>query len=324
MDFNVKLPSTGEMKILDDKTLYDVLIVGGGPAGMNAALYAARKGLRTGIVTFDFGGQVLNTSEVENYIGTPMILGPDMADSWKDHMMKYGVEIYEFVHVENIEKTDGHFAVKTDDGNTFKGKTLILATGKRSRPMGVPGEEELTGRGVAYCATCDAPLYGGKTVAVVGGGNSAVEAIIDLARIAEKVYVFQFLEDFTADDAVKQKLDPFMDKLDISFNSMVTECKGGMRLEKAVVKNRLTDEEREVALDGLFVEIGLIPNTEFLKGFVEMNKTGEIITGKLAETSVPGVFAAGDVTDVAYKQIVISAGEGAKAALSAYDYLLKN
>ncbi len=324
MDFDVKLPSTATVKMMDPKIIYDVIVVGGGPAGMNAALYAARKGLKTGIVTFDFGGQVLSTSEVENYIGTPMIMGPDMADAWKEHMLKYNVETYEFVHVRSIEKKDKLFSVATDDDSIFTGRTVIVATGKRSRPMGVPGEEQFTGRGVAYCATCDAPLYGGKTVAVVGGGNSAIEAIIDLAKIAKKVHIFQFLEDFTADHVVREKIKPYMEKLEINFNTMVAECKGDLSLKSALIRNRLTGEEREVALDGLFVEIGLLPNTDFLKGLLDMNDTGEIITDKHGATSVAGIFAAGDVTDVPFKQIVISAGDGAKAALAAYDYILSH
>lgn len=324
MSFDFKLPSPGTAVPMDEKVIYDTIIVGGGPAGMNAALYAARKGLKTGIVTFDIGGQVLNTSEVENYIGTPTILGPDMADAWKSHMLRYNVEMYEFVHVERIEKEDRFFKIHTDDGKAFTSRTVIIATGKRSRPMNVPGEKEFTGRGVAYCATCDAPLYGGKTVAVVGGGNSAIEAIVDLGKIAEKVYVFQFLDDFTADKAVREKIEPFRDKMEIYFNTMVARCEGDNKLTRAVIKNRLTGEEKPIALDGLFVEIGLIPNTEFLKEFVKLNKYGEIIVDKHGATSVEGVYAAGDVTDVPFKQIVIAAGEGARAALAAADYLLSH
>ncbi|HHH84599.1 MAG TPA: FAD-binding protein, partial [Firmicutes bacterium] len=308
----------------EEKVIYDTIIIGGGPAGMNAALYAARKGLKTGIITFDIGGQVLNTSEVENYIGTPSILGPDMADAWKNHMLRYNVEVYEFVHAEKIEKKDRFFKVHTDDGKVFTSRTLILATGKRSRPMDVPGEKEFTGRGVAYCATCDAPLYGGKTVAVVGGGNSAIEAIVDLGKIAKKIYVFQFLEDFTADKAVQEKIDPYREKMEIYFNTMVARCEGDTKLTHAVIRNRLSGEEKTISLDGLFVEIGLIPNTEFLKGFVELNKHGEIVVDKHGATSVEGVFAAGDVTDVPFKQIVIAAGEGARAALAASEYLLSH
>jgi len=324
MPFDFKLPSSKTAEPMDEKTLYDTIIIGGGPGGMNAALYAARKGLKTGLITFDMGGQVLSTSEVENYIGTTHILGPDMAESWKNHMLQYDVETYEFVHVKSIEKEKDLFKVYSDDGKTFRGRTIILATGKRSRPMDVPGEKELTGRGVAYCATCDAPLYRDKTVAVVGGGNSAIEAIVDLGKIAKKIYVIQFLEDFTADRAVRGKIDPFRDKMEIFFNSAVIRCEGETTLTHAVIQNRLTGEEKKLPLEGLFVEIGLIPNTEFLQGFVDLNKYGEIIVDKHGATSVEGVFAAGDVTDVPFKQIVIAAGEGARAALAAADYLLSH
>ena len=323
MDFTFNLGSATSKK-MDQNKLYDVIVVGGGPAGMNAALYAARKGLSTGIVTFDFGGQTLETSTIENYIGFKEILGSELAEKWKEHMLEYGVETHEFVHVNKIEKKDNIFEIFTDDNSIFKGKTVIVATGKRSRPMGVPGEKELTGKGVAYCATCDAPLYAGKTVGVVGGGNSAIEAIVDLGKIAKKVYVFQNLSDYTADKIVVEKLNEYKDKIETYFDTLVTEVKGDTRLEKAVIKNVKTNETKEIELDGLFVEIGLIPNSDFVKDFVKLNKYNEIEINDRCETSVPGVFAAGDVTTVPFKQVVISAGEGAKAALAANDYLLNS
>ncbi len=309
---------------LDPNELYDVLIVGGGPAAISAGLYAARKGLKTGLITYDMGGQVLTTATVENYPGSPEIEGARMMDEWRTHMLEYPVALYEFVHAEFVRQIGNEFQVTTDDGKAFKGKTLIIATGKRSRPLDVPGEKELTGRGVAFCATCDAPLYRDKTVAVVGGGNSAIEAIVDLGKIATKIYVFQFLEDFTADTIVREKIEPFKDKIEVFFNTVVHELKGTARLEEAIIRDRLTGAAKTIKLDGIFVEIGLIPNSDIVKDFLQLNQNGEIMIDAHCNTSVPGIFAAGDVTDTPYKQIVISAGEGAKAALAAYDYLLSH
>lgn len=307
---------------LQENELYDVLIVGGGPAAISAGLYAARKGLKTGLITYDMGGQVLTTATVENYPGNTEITGVQMMDEWRTHMLHYPVAFHEFVHAERIAKIGNEIHVTTDDKKTFKGKTAIVATGKRSRPLGVAREDELTGRGVAYCATCDAPLYRGKTVAVVGGGNSAVEAIVDLGKIAEKIYVFQFLEDYTADPIVIEKIAPYKDKVEAYFNTAVHELIGENRLEQVVIRDRINGTPKTITLDGLFVEIGLIPNTEIVKNLLALNAAGEIKIDAHCKTSVEGIFAAGDVTDVPYKQIVISAGEGAKAALAAYDYLL--
>jgi len=312
------------MSKLDKNTIYDVIIVGGGPAGMNAGLYAARKGLNTGLITEDFGGQTLKTSTIENYIGTKQIEGMNLAESWKSHMLEYDVDVLNFSKVEKIEKKDDVFKLTTDEKDAYQSRTVILALGAKKRHLNVKGEEKFEGKGISYCATCDAPLFADKEVAVVGGGNSAVEAIVDLGKIASKIHVFEILDDFTADEVVLEKIEPYKDKIETHFNTTIKEFKGDNSLNKVVTENKKTEEINEYDIDGVFVEIGLIPNTSKFKNLVEMNEYSEIKTDKLCNTDVEGIFACGDATNIPYKQIVIAAGKGATAALSAYHYLLNN
>ena len=312
------------MKKLNKNTLYDVIIVGGGPAGMNAGLYAARKGLNTGLITEDFGGQTLKTSTIENYIGTKQIEGMDLAESWKSHMLEYNVDVQNFTRVEQISKNDATFNLTTDENEVYQSRTVILALGAKKRHLNVKGEDKFEGKGISYCATCDAPLFTDKEVAVVGGGNSAVEAIVDLGKIASKIHVFEILDDFTADEVVLEKIEPYKDKIETHFNTTIKEFKGENTLEKVITENKNTEEINEYNIDGVFVEIGLIPNTSTFKNLVEMNDYNEIKTDKLCKTDVDGIFACGDATNIPHKQIVIAAGQGATAALSAYHYLLNN
>ncbi|HMA69300.1 MAG TPA: FAD-dependent oxidoreductase [Candidatus Mcinerneyibacterium sp.] len=310
-------------KLKSDK-LYDVIVIGGGPAGMNSALYASRKGLDTGIITFDWGGQTLKTSTIENYIGTKEIEGMDLAEEWKDHMLSYNVDKLGFTKITNIKKEDDIFKLQTDNNLKFKSKTVIITTGAKKRHLNVPGEDKFEGKGISYCATCDAPLFSDKEVAIVGGGNSAVEAIVDLGKIAKKIHVIELLEDYTADEVVLEKIKPYEDKITTHFNHTIKKIKGENNLEKVVLEHKNTKDTKEIELDGIFVEIGLIPNTSIFKDFVKMNDYNEIITDKLCKTNIDGLFAAGDATNIPYKQVVIAAGQGATAALSAYHYLLNS
>ncbi|TYB31072.1 MAG: FAD-binding protein [Candidatus Mcinerneyibacterium aminivorans] len=307
---------------LNKHDVYDVIIVGGGPAGMNAGLYSARKGLKTGLITKDFGGQTLNTSTIENYIGTKEINGMDLAEEWKSHMLEYSIDVNNFTKVEKIKKEEDVFQLATDEDDIFKSKTVILAPGAKKRHLNVTGEDKFEGKGISYCATCDAPLYEDKEVAIVGGGNSAVEAIVDLGKIAKKIHLFELLDDFTADEIVLEKIEPYKDKLETHFNTTIKEFKGDTLLEKVVVENKKTKEINEYNVNGVFVEIGQLPNTDSFNNIVKMNDSGEIITDKLCKTNVEGIFACGDATNIPYKQVVIAAGQGATAALSAYHYLL--
>ena len=324
MEFNLNLSASmsGQKAVpLNEGRTYDVLIVGGGPAAMTAAVYSMRKGMVSGLLTADFGGQVAETAAVENYLGFRYIDGVGLAGKFREQVEQFKIGLREGVRAETVE--DG--PVKTvvlGNGERFRARSLIITTGKSWRRLGVPGEKELTGRGVAYCSICDAPLFAGKTVAVVGGGNSGVESAIDLAKIASRVVLVQFLETLTADRILIDTLKTF-GNVEILYEHEVTAIKGTDRVTAALVRDRKSGAERDLTLDGVFVEIGLVPNSGLVKGVVELNEFGEITVDCACRTNCPGILAAGDVTSVPYKQIIIAAGEGAKAALSAYDYLLK-
>ena len=318
--------SARDAEKLKAKDTFDVLVVGGGPAGAAAAIYAARKGIRTGVAAERFGGQVLDTMAIENFISVKETEGPKLARALEEHVREYEVDIMNLQRASQLIPAgeDGLHRVRFDNGGELKAKTLILATGARWREMNVPGEQEYRGRGVAYCPHCDGPLFKGKRVAVIGGGNSGVEAAIDLAGIVAHVTLLEFGEDLRADAVLQRKLNS-LPNVRVLKMAQTTEVKGdGQKVTGLVYKDRNNDEMHEVELEGIFVQIGLLPNSEWLKGTLELSRFGEIIVDAKGQTSIPGVFAAGDVTTVPYKQIVIAVGEGAKASLSAFDHLIRS
>lgn len=310
---------------LAKKDVFDVLIVGGGPAGAAAAVYAARKGIKTGIAGERLGGQTLDTLGIENYVSVLETQGPKFAADLEAHARAYGVDIMVGQRAAKLQPAQGGApaSITLDNGAVLRGRTVILATGARWRNVNVPGEAEYKNRGVAYCPHCDGPLYKGKRVAVIGGGNSGVEAAIDLAGIVEHVTLVEFAPALKADAVLVAKLNS-LPNVTVHVNAQTTAIVGdGQKVTGLTFKDRATGAERTVDLAGVFVQIGLVPNTEWLKGTVELSKYGEIIVDAKGATSVPGVFAAGDATTTPYKQIVIAAGEGAKAALSAFDHLIR-
>ncbi|HEN8802390.1 TPA: alkyl hydroperoxide reductase subunit F [Pseudomonas putida] len=310
---------------INAKDAFDVLVVGGGPAGAAAAIYAARKGIRTGVAAERFGGQVLDTLAIENFISVQETEGPKLATALEEHVKQYDVDIMNLQRGEAlIPATDGGLhEVRLAGGAALRAKTVILATGARWREMNVPGEQEYRGRGVAYCPHCDGPLFKGKRVAVIGGGNSGVEAAIDLAGIVAQVTLIEFDSQLRADAVLQRKLHS-LPNVKVITSALTSEVLGnGEKVSGLRYKDRTTDQQHEVALEGIFVQIGLLPNTDWLKGTVELSPRGEIIVDAKGQTSIPGVFAAGDVTTVPYKQIVIAVGEGAKASLAAFDHLIR-
>ena len=307
------------------KDAFDVLVVGGGPAGASAAIYAARKGIRTGVAAERFGGQVLDTMAIENFISVQETEGPKLAVALEEHVKQYDVDIMNLQRADALVpgKDGALHEVKFASGASLKAKTVILATGARWREMNVPGEQQYRNKGVAYCPHCDGPLFKGKRVAVIGGGNSGVEAAIDLAGIVAHVTLLEFDVQLRADAVLQRKLHSLANVTVIT-NAQTTEVTGdGQKVNGLRYKDRPSGEVRDVELEGIFVQIGLLPNTDWLKGTVELSPRGEIIVDARGETSIPGVFAAGDVTTVPYKQIVIAVGEGAKASLSAFDHLIR-
>ncbi|MBE2262510.1 MAG: alkyl hydroperoxide reductase subunit F [Burkholderiaceae bacterium] len=311
---------------LTAKAPYDVLIVGGGPAGAAAAVYAARKGIRTGVAAERFGGQVNDTLAIENYISVLETDGPKFAAALEAHTRAYDVDIMNLQRADRLipaSEPGGLIEVQLANGGSLKGRTLILSTGARWRNVNVPGEAEYRNKGVAYCPHCDGPLFKGKDVAVIGGGNSGVEAAIDLAGVVRHVTVIEFMPELKADAVLVKKLHS-LPNVTVHTNAQTTEITGADgKVNGLRYKDRATGDEHLVPLAGVFVQIGLVPNTEWLKGTLELTKFGEIVVDARGQTSLPGVFAAGDCTTVPYKQIVIAAGDGAKAALSAFDHLIR-
>lgn len=311
---------------LADKAPYEVLIVGGGPAGAAAAVYAARKGIRTGIVAERFGGQTLDTLGIENYISVKETQGPRFAADLEAQVRANGVEILNGQRVEALTpapQPGGYARVTLANGAVLQGRSVILATGARWRKVGVPGEAEYATKGVAYCPHCDGPLFKGKKVAVIGGGNSGVEAAIDLAGVVEHVTLIEFADQLKADAVLVDKLNS-LPNVNVHLNAQTTEIIGdGQKVSGLAFQDRVSGQRHTIELAGVFVQIGLVPNTEWLRGTVELSKYGEILVDARCATSAAGVFAAGDATTVPYKQIVIAAGEGAKAALSAFDHLIR-
>jgi alkyl hydroperoxide reductase subunit F len=312
---------------LSAKEAFDVLIVGGGPAGAAAAVYAARKGIRVGVAAERFGGQTNDTMAIENYPSVQETDGPKFAAALEAQTRSYGVDIMNLQRADKIvpaAEVGGLTEVVLANGGTLKAKTVILSTGARWRNVNVPGEAEYKNKGVAYCPHCDGPLFKGKDVAVIGGGNSGIEAAIDLAGVVKFVTVIEFADQLKADAVLVKKLLS-LPNVTVHTNAQTTEITGADgKVNGLKYKDRATGVEHHVALEGVFVQIGLVPNTEFLKGVVDLSKFGEIVVDAKGHTNVPGVFAAGDCTTVPYKQIVIAASEGSKAALSAFDHLIRH
>jgi NADH-dependent peroxiredoxin subunit F len=311
---------------LSEKDPFDVLIVGGGPAGAAAAVYAARKGIRVGVAAERFGGQVNDTMGIENYISVLETDGPKFAAALEAQVRHYEVDIMNLQRAEKIvpaAEVGGWVQVHLANGGVLQARSVIVSTGARWRNVNVPGEQAYKNKGVAYCPHCDGPLFKGKRVAVIGGGNSGVEAAIDLAGVVDHVTLVEFADALKADAVLVSKLKS-LPNVTIHVNAQTTEITGdGQKVNGLRYKDRTTGQDTFVALEGVFVQIGLVPNTEFLKGTLELSKFGEIVIDDKCHTNLPGVFAAGDVTTVPYKQIVIAAGEGSKAALSAFDYLIR-
>jgi alkyl hydroperoxide reductase subunit F len=319
--FSLDTSLLGEIKEPDQEVVYDLIILGGGPASMSAAVYASRKMMNLAIITKDFGGQVRETSEIENWLGFQSINAKDLADSFEEHVKSFDIAVSLGSGVRKVEKEAGIFKVITDADTTYKSRALIFATGKHHRPLNVPGEKELVGKGVAYCATCDAPLYKKKKVIVVGGGNSAFTTTMDLLKVQAEVTLVNFLKGWQADETLQERVKELGNATLLDYHEVI-RIEGKKTVTAVVIRDREKDKEEKLEADGIFVEIGLLPNNEPVKDFVKLNEQGEVIVDCQCRTSIEGLFGAGDITTVPHKQIVIAAGEGAKAALSAYDYLI--
>ncbi|MFN3411920.1 MAG: FAD-dependent oxidoreductase [Exilispira sp.] len=327
MNFNLNLSDFSSInqiknktKPIKENTVYDVIIIGGGPSALTAAVYCLRKGVKTALVAKDIGGQVKETSVVENYLGYTYIEGITLVQKFKDQIEQFDLDMALNVNVEKVENKNIK-KLYCNDGRIYLAKAIIIATGKHPKTLNVPGEKELTGKGVAYCAICDAPLFKDKEVVVVGGGNSALEAAIDLAKLAKKVTLIQNLDKLTADKILIDKLYQYKN-VDIIYSSSVKKINGSNKVESIEIFNLNNNQYNIINADGIFIEIGLVPNSKAFEGIVAMNQYKEILIDCACKTSADGIFAAGDVTTVPYKQIIIAAGEGAKAALSACDYIL--
>lgn len=324
MDFSLNLGALDEGKLvkIDENKLYDVTVVGSGPAAVSAAIYSARKGLNVAMVGVKIGGQVLDTNEIENIIGTVLTTGAKFAETLEKHLKEHEIAFKEGHLVKEIKEDGKDKILVTDDGKSYKTKTVIVATGAKPRSLNIPGEAEYVGKGVHYCSTCDGPFYKGLDVAVIGGGNSGVEAAIDLSGIAKSVTLIEFMPELKADKVLQEKLAE-QPNVKTILNSATVRVNGNEFVESIVYKSRETDEEKTLNVEGMFVEIGLSPRSEVVKDLVETNKIGEIVINpENNSTSVAGIFAAGDVTNIRQKQIIIAMGEGAKAALGAFEYLI--
>ncbi|WP_050182880.1 alkyl hydroperoxide reductase subunit F [Domibacillus robiginosus] len=317
-----KVGSAPDASEFEGKEPFDVLVVGGGPAGASAAVYAARKGIRTGLVAERFGGQIMDTMGIENFISVKYTEGPKLAASLEEHVKEYDIDVMNLQRAKRLEKKD-LIELELENGAVLKSKTVILSTGARWRNVGVPGEAEFKNKGVAYCPHCDGPLFTGKHVAVIGGGNSGIEAAIDLAGIVKHVTVLEFMPELKADTVLQDRLYS-LPNVTVLKNVQTKEITGTDKVNGISYIDRETEEVHHIDLEGVFVQIGLVPNTDWLGDTVERTRMGEIVVDKHGATNVPGVFAAGDCTDSAYKQIIISMGSGATASLGAFDYLIRN
>ncbi|MEC9314749.1 MAG: alkyl hydroperoxide reductase subunit F [Pseudomonadota bacterium] len=313
-----------EAEKISAKDDFDVLIVGGGPAGASASIYAARKGIRTGIVAERFGGQVMDTMAIENFISVKETEGPKLVAALEEHVKEYDVDVMNLQRAKKLSKKDKMIEVELESGATLSSKTVILATGARWKQLGVPGEEEYRGHGVAYCPHCDGPLFKGKPVAVIGGGNSGVEAAIDLAGIVGHVTLIEYNGELRADAVLQKKLFS-LDNVSIVTGAQTTEITGADgKVNGLVYIDRATEQKHTLDLNAVFIQIGLVPNTDWLKDTITLSKYGEIEIDNHGQTSMPGVFAAGDVTTIPYKQIIMAMGDGARAALGSFDYIIRS
>lgn len=322
-DILANLGSQADPAEFNDKAPYDVLIVGGGPASGSAAVYTARKGLRTGIVADRIGGQVNDTATIENFVTVKETDGPKFSSALEDHIKQYDVDVMTGIRASDIEKTDDGIVVTLDNGAQLTSKTVIISTGARWRKLEVPGEEALINKGVAFCPHCDGPLFENKNVAVIGGGNSGVEAAIDLAGIVEHVTLLERNANLKADNILQERLNS-LPNVTVIKNAQTTEVLGDDAVTGIKYQDKAQGEEHTLELEGIFVQIGLLPNTEWLNNYVELNDAKEIKVDRTNATSIPGIFAAGDVTDDRNKQIIISMGAGANAALNAFDYIIRH
>lgn len=324
LNLELIMPDEMQEQVSQSGEPYELIIIGGGPAGMTAAVYAARKRIKSLLISKDIGGQLLLTASIENYMGFSYISGNNLTEKFRAQMEQFPiVDIIIGDSVEKLTKSDGQFVITTPKGREYTGKTVIVAAGKRSKLLNAQGEKELVGRGVSYCATCDAPLFGGKDVAVIGGGNSGVEAVIDLMGIANKVYLINRSAPLRADPILVEKIEDAKNVVKLVPYTAIG-IKGDGVVTGLIIESSETQEKKELPVQGVFVEIGLLPNSEFANELVSLNEWNEIIVDCACQTNVPGLFAAGDVTTVTEKQIGVAVGEGTKAALSAYKYLLTN
>jgi alkyl hydroperoxide reductase subunit F len=317
--------SRGEMLAdrVDARETYQVAIVGAGPAALSAAVYAARKDLKVALIGEHVGGQVTDTANVENWLGTPSISGKDLSEAFRDHVESFAIDELLDVTVTSVKRNGNLFHLESSDGKTYKAQSVIFCSGKQYRRLEVPGESRFIGKGIAFCATCDAPLYRGKTVAVVGGGNSAFTAARDLLPFAREIHLIDIMNQFQADPPLIAEVTG-SPHVHVHQGMQVKEFYGRDKLQGIRVESNDGQERFDIQVQGVFLEVGLVPNTDAVKGLLALNEKGEIPVGRDQSTTVPGFFAAGDVTDEPVKQIVVASGAGAKAALSAYDYVLKN
>lgn len=324
-NFNLDLSFAEEKKIkeLNEKEIYDVFIIGGGPAALTAAVYCMRKGVNTAIVASKIGGQVADTKGIENYMGYNYIEGDELVSKFSTQVKQFEISYKDEIWVEEVFVENNIKKIRLSNGKVYQSKTVVIAAGSKWRQLNVPGEKELKGRGVAYCAICDGPFFKDLDIAIVGGGNTGVESALDLAKTVKSITLVEYAEKLNADKVLVDKIANF-DNIKVITNAKVMEILGDNAVNGLKYQDRSTLEEHTVGVEGVFVEIGLEPNTSFVKDLLELNKYKEIITNKSGETSVSGIFAAGDITDVPFKQIIIASGEGAKAALAACEYLLKN
>lgn len=304
-----------------DKTNYELIILGAGPAGMTAAVYAARKQMDLLVISENVGGQTTWSAEVQNYLGFRLITGPELVAKFEDHVSQFNVPRL-FSKVVRLTRTGPDFSIEIEDGRTFTARAVIVATGKSPRLLDVPGEKQFTGRGVTYCATCDGPLFAGKNVLVAGGGNSGLDAVVQLMKICPKVYLVERDPELRADAVMIERAHK-APNVEILTDTAVVEIHGNAFVNAVTVQNLKSGETSRMDVEGVFVEIGLVPNSDFIKGVLRLNPIGEIPVDCAARTGIPGLYAAGDVTDVPEKQIIIAAGDGAKAALGAYSYVAR-
>src|SRR5690554_906568 len=317
--FNFTLETQNKQNEFNMDITYDFLVVGGGPAGLNASLYAHRLGMTTGIVTYDIGGQLLNTNEVDNYLGLPNDSGSGLKEKFFNHIQAFEIPLLEGIYVQSIVKNNGLFDVHLSNKVQLKAKTILLSTGSLPKKLGIPGEDEFDAKGISYCAICDAPFYKDKHVVVAGGGNSAIESALDLAKWAKKVTVIQRSK-FRADGILLKQMYA-NDKIDYLLETQILEVHGTNQVDSLTILDKKTNQTSIFKADGLFVAIGMKPNTKFIKDFVTLNDYHEVIVNSKQETNIPGLYAAGDMVDQPHKQIIIAAAEGAKAAIHANQYL---